>query len=88
MGFQQIKAVKANVFGFLGFCKLQYDLIFADPPYEMENVSTIPDLVMDKKLLKEGGILIIEHSRDFDFTKHPAFKEHRNYGKVNFSFLG
>jgi 16S rRNA (guanine966-N2)-methyltransferase len=88
MKFQQIKAVKANVFSFLGFCKLQYDLIFADPPYDMTDITSIPDLVMDKKLLKQDGILIVEHSRDFSFTKHPSFKEHRNYGKVNFSFFG
>jgi len=88
MGFQQIKVVQANVFTFLGFCKLQYDLIFADPPYDMENVTTIPDLVMNNKLLNEDGMLVIEHSRDFDFSKHPAFKEHRVYGKVNFSFFG
>jgi 16S rRNA (guanine966-N2)-methyltransferase len=87
MGFANLKAVKANVFSFLGFYKLRYDLIFADPPYEMQDTILIPDLVMDKKLLNEDGILIIEHSREIDFSKHPAFKEHRNYGKVNFSFF-
>jgi 16S rRNA (guanine966-N2)-methyltransferase len=87
MKFTTIRAVKANVFGFLGFCKVKYDLIFADPPYDMQNTSTIPDIVFEKELLNKEGILIIEHSRDLDFSKHPKFSEHRNYGKVNFSFF-
>lgn len=87
MKFTTIRAVKANVFGFLGFCKVKYDLIFADPPYDLPNISTIPDLVFEKELLNIEGILIIEHSREIDFSKHPKFTEHRNYGKVNFSFF-
>ena len=87
MKFTTIRAVKANAFSFLGFCKVKYDLIFADPPYDMPNTSTIPDIVFEKELLNSEGILIIEHSRDLDFSKHPKFTEHRNYGKVNFSFF-
>jgi 16S rRNA (guanine966-N2)-methyltransferase len=86
-GFENIRTVRANALSFLGFCKVQYDVIFADPPYDMKDIPSVPDLVADKKLLKEDGLLILEHSRDFDFSKHKAFVEHRKYGKVNFSFF-
>ncbi|MFA5782026.1 MAG: RsmD family RNA methyltransferase [Bacteroidales bacterium] len=86
-GFLNITAVRADMFAFLGFCKVQYNLIFADPPYDMKNISLLPDLIFNNKLLNDGGLFILEHSRYQNFTKHPAFFEHRNYGKVNFSFF-
>ena len=86
-GFDNFKVVKADVFAFIGFSKLKYDLIFADPPYDLEKIPLLPELVFNQNLLNKGGILIIEHSRDNNFSSHPAFFEHRNYGKVNFSFF-
>ena len=85
--FNNIRTVRANAIAFLGFCKVQYDLIFADPPYDMIDVASIPDIVSEKKLLKENGLFVLEHSRDVEFSKHKTFLEHRNYGKVNFSFF-
>lgn len=87
MGFPKIRVVKANAFGFLGFCKARYDLIFADPPYEMKDITTIPELIFNNSLLNPGGIFILEHSRDHVFSGHPAFIGQRKYGKVNFSFF-
>jgi len=86
-GFSNIRTVRADVFAFLGFCKVKYNLIFADPPYDMKNISLLPDLIFNNKLLNDGGLFILEHSRNLNFSKHPAFLEHRNYGKVNFSFF-
>jgi hypothetical protein len=31
--------------------------------------------------------LILEHSKNHDFSVHPNFFEHRKYGKLNFTFL-
>jgi len=86
-GFTNIRPVRANVLSFLDFCKVKYDLIFADPPYDMNAITSLPDKVMNNGLLNKEGLLIIEHSRDHDFSKHPLFSEHRNYGKVNFTFF-
>ena len=85
--FPNIRTVRADVFAFLGFCKAKYNLIFADPPYDMNDISKLPDLVMNNNLLLKDGFFILEHSRVHDFTKHPSFLEHRKYGKVNFSFF-
>jgi len=64
-----------------------FDVIFADPPYEMEDIIGIPDLIFNNKLLKKGGWFVLEHSRDQDFEPHPFFLQHRKYGKVNFSIF-
>lgn len=87
-GFNKVITIqRANVFVYLKYPQAPFDLIFADPPYDMENIQVIPDLVFNQKLLKPDGWLIIEHSRDQDFEKHPNFLQHRNYGKVNFSIF-
>ncbi len=85
----QIKVIKSDVFSFLKKTANPYQLIFADPPYEMEpeKFELIPDLVFSKNLLQPEGFLIIEHSAHTDFSKHSCFFEHRKYGNVNFSFF-
>jgi 16S rRNA (guanine966-N2)-methyltransferase len=78
---------RSDAFMFLKNAHKTFDLIFADPPYDMKNIPMIAQLVFEYKLLKPEGMLIIEHPREVDFTQHPNFSQKRNYGKVNFSFL-
>lgn len=77
--------LKNDVFKFCSHCDKTFDIIFADPPYALPNLSDIPDAVLP--LLKEGGVFVLEHGRDYDFSNHARFVEHRNYGSVNFSFF-
>lgn len=87
-GFNKIIAVqRANVFVFLKYPQVPFDLIFADPPYDMEGIETIPDLIFNQKLLKPGGWLILEHSSANKFKDHPLLNQQRNYGRVNFSIF-
>lgn len=87
-GFSNIITVqRANVFSFLKYPQALFDLIFADPPYEMQDIQGIPDMVFNQKLLKSGGWFVFEHSRDQDFGSHPHFLQHRKYGKVNFTIF-
>jgi 16S rRNA (guanine(966)-N(2))-methyltransferase RsmD len=79
--------LRADVFRFLKSCHTQFDFIFADPPYALKEIPTIPDLVFEKSLLKEEGLFILEHGKDHDFSQHPHFVEHRSYGSVNFSLF-
>ena len=85
LGCETIYPVKANAFLYLKSCTKQFDIIFADPPYDIEGSETIPELVWQKGLLKPGGWLIFEHSKNMDVSKLPGFKEKRCYGSVNFS---
>ncbi|MBQ9230032.1 MAG: RsmD family RNA methyltransferase [Prevotella sp.] len=79
--------IRGDVFRFLKSCKQQYDIIFADPPYALKELPTIPDLIFEKDLLKSDGIFVFEHGKDHDFSQHPHFVEHRSYGSVNFSLF-
>jgi 16S rRNA (guanine(966)-N(2))-methyltransferase RsmD len=79
--------LRGDVFRFLKSCRQQFDFIFADPPYALKELPTIPDLIFEKGLLKEGGVFAFEHGKDHDFSAHPHFVEHRAYGSVNFSLF-
>ena len=83
----QVIPFRGEVFRFLKSCKQQYDLIFADPPYALKELATLPDIIFEKQLLKEEGIFVLEHGKDYDFSQHPHFVEHRQYGSVNFSIF-
>ncbi len=81
------KVIRSEVFRFLKSIRNKYDIIFADPPYVLENIDEISKLVFDNDLLNNGGLLIVEHPREVDFSNQKYFLEHRKYGKVNFSFF-
>lgn len=86
-GFTQLHPVKANAFLYLKSCTKQFDIIFADAPYDIEGSETLPELIRERKLLKPGGWFIFEHSKNLDVSHLPDFKEKRTYGSVNFSIF-
>lgn len=82
-----IHVVRADVFDLIKRAYKKFDIVFADPPYALEDLAQLPDLIFEKGLLTEDGIFILEHPRDYSFEEHPHFWQHRAYGKVNFTFF-
>ena len=64
-----------------------FDIIFADPPYDMEGFGDIPGAVLEANMLAPDGIFVMEHSGKYDFSTLPGFFDHRTYGSVNFSLF-
>lgn len=87
LNISNLTLIKTDVFKFINSCHSKFDMIFADPPYELKQLKEIPDLIFSKDLLKEDGIFVLEHSSKDSFNTHPHFENHRNYGNVNFSFF-
>ena len=85
--FEQIKPIRTDVFKFLKMNKKPYDLVFADPPYMLENLDEIPEMVLTSNILVEGGLFVLEHPDNYNFQETPFFSQHRSYGGVNFSFF-
>lgn len=77
--------IRTDVFKFVKTCRQQFDFVFADPPYQLKELTSLPDLVLP--LVKEDGLFVLEHGKDHQFNEHPNFIEHRAYGSVNFSFF-
>lgn len=72
---------------FIASATKQYDIIFADPPYDMPGFAELPEKILASKLVGPGTLFIIEHSSKHDFSSLPGFIEHRSYGSVNFSIF-
>jgi 16S rRNA (guanine(966)-N(2))-methyltransferase RsmD len=87
IGFNNIKPIHIDVRAYLKTCSIKYDIVFADPPYDLPWLKEIPDLVTGADVINNNGFLILEHPRNMHFEKHNLFFEHRNYGSVNFSFF-
>ncbi len=84
-----INVIRSDVFKFLKGTTGQYDIIFADPPYDMDlsQFMQLPNIIFEHSLLKENGILIIEHASHMDLKSSPYFLEMRKYGSSVFSFF-
>lgn len=83
----QCKVIKMDVFRFINSQPGQYDLIFADPPYQLPHLESLPDLIFANQLLKEEGLLVIEHDSKNRFEDHPRFNRSRNYGNTIFTLF-
>ncbi len=86
LGLNNFVPLRMDAFNFLSRSKQKFDLVFADPPYDLPQFDTIPALVL-KSFLKPDGIFVLEHSKEHNFESNPLFVEQRHYGKVNFSFF-
>lgn len=82
-----ISPFKADVFKFLKEDNDTFDLIFADPPYDIPQIPLIAELVFERKLLRPDGMLIVEHPSSKRLGNHPNFTEQRKYGHSSFSFF-
>ena len=82
-----LKIIKSDAFRFLEKTPDRFDVVFADPPYDLESIQKIPGHVFQNEVIKPDGILIVEHSDQTDFKKHPHFYELRTYGSVNFTLF-
>lgn len=84
-----IAAIKSDVFKFLEKNNASYDIIFADPPYGLDQVTfeKIVTMVFEKNMLHEDGMMVIEHSKytKLDHMMHFSFQ--KSYGGSFFSFF-
>lgn len=84
---EEWQITKNDVRNYLEQTTQTFDLIFADPPYDLTFHSRLVQLVFERKLLNPGGICIIEHGRQTDLSTEPGYVETRNFGNVYFSFF-
>ena len=84
-----IKSIKSDVFSFLKKTNEKFDIVFADPPYHIghEDFNKLIELIFERDLLSEEGMLIVEHSKHTDLSSATNFKESRKYGGSRFSFF-
>lgn len=85
---ESLHLICGDAFRFLNTAKPEsFDFIFADPPYSLATLEQIPQLVLERDLLRPEGIFVMEHPKEFDFSLLPHFSQRRIYGSVNFSLF-
>ncbi|MEO5891341.1 MAG: RsmD family RNA methyltransferase [Ferruginibacter sp.] len=87
LGLSNFKVVKTDVFKFIESATAQYDFIFAGPPYALATIDELPKKVIEKKLLRQGGWFVLEHTPRNDYKKFAHYKTERNYGTTIFSIF-
>lgn len=88
LGEKNLRIIRGDVFKYLATAPCEaFDFVFADPPYNMPDFDEVPRRVLKSGILRPGGLFIIEHSRDHDYSSLPHFHSHRAYGSVNFSLF-
>ena len=87
LGLDNVTTVRDNVFDFLPICHERFDIVFADPPYALDGLETLPDKVLSAGILHPECYFILEHGEEHSFKNHPSFVKERRYGRVHFSFF-
>ena len=86
--FDNIKVIQGDVFKLTTKLTQRFDIIFADPPFDLKEIETLPDIILDSTLLNENAWFILEHSQNDAISSHPRLINLRKYGKVNFAIFG
>lgn len=84
-----IDVVQGDAFKFLEKNRAAYDVVFADPFYDLPfpDFEKIHQLVFENGLIAETGMLIIEHSKHTSLEHLAHFSFSRKYGSTVFSFF-
>jgi len=82
-----LQVIQGDVFSFIRTASQQFDVIFADPPYALNQMIELPDLIFNQNLLFDDSLLIIEHDNKISFSEHPRCFREKAYGNSVFSFF-
>lgn len=81
------KIIKGDALVHLKNDQRAYDFIFAGPPYALDCIDELPDLVLKNTLLKPEGWFVLETSNKHNFVDHPNLLRVNNYGQTHFWFF-
>ena len=85
-GIKNLKVVRMDCFKFLRRCEEKYDLIFADPPFDLEETDELLPLIFERNILQPNGLVIIEHQSKRQLKHREHIYSTRTYGNCSFSF--
>jgi 16S rRNA (guanine966-N2)-methyltransferase len=80
-----IKTRKADVFRFLKGTPQPVDLILADPPYDLDKLILLPQIVLASGWLKPGGWFVLEYPSMRALPQIEVSPEIRKYGSSSFA---
>ncbi|HHB78464.1 MAG TPA: methyltransferase domain-containing protein [Saprospiraceae bacterium] len=84
---EAIQAIRMDAFQYIDKAVGSFDLIVADPPYDLPRLGQLPTLIKQSRLLKKGGWFILEHNQMHEFEQHEDCFMVKHYGKTFFSYF-
>ncbi len=87
LGLENLKTYREDVFRFLNRTRRKFDFIFAGPPYALETIDQIPEIIVKRHLLRKDGWFVLEHTLRNHYENYPLFATERNYGTTFFSIF-
>lgn len=84
---ENCRLMKIDVFSFLSSCNEQYNFIFAGPPYALNTIDELPKLIIEKNLIINDGLFVLEHTPRNNYKSFAGYSFERNYGTTVFSFF-
>jgi 16S rRNA (guanine966-N2)-methyltransferase len=82
-----LQTIRAEILQFVSRTERRYDLIFADPPYKYDGYVDLVNKILERELLNDHGLLIVEHGKETNLSFISGFQFTRNYGNVHFTFF-
>ena len=86
-GFSSSQVVCADVFKFIPKNQDSFDLILADPPYDMKEIRELPNLILNSAAVHRESLVVLEHHYKLNFEEHPQFHRTRTFSNVAFTFF-
>jgi 16S rRNA (guanine966-N2)-methyltransferase len=77
--------VRADALAWLARTTDTFDVVFADPPYDLARLAEIPALAQPR--LRPDGLLVLEHDVRHDFAHAPGLLDVRTYGRTVLSLF-
>lgn len=87
LGETNLTLIKGDVLRYLDTATRPFDIVFADPPYDMPGFAEIPGRILASHVVRPGTLVIVEHNKTHDFSNLPGYIDHRAYGSVNFTLF-
>lgn len=85
LGIENMKIIRMDVFRYMEQCTEKFDFIFAGPPYALTAIDDLPKKVFEKKLLRQKGRFVLEHTPRNNYASFPFYRSERNYGTTVFT---
>ncbi|MFC2111767.1 16S rRNA (guanine(966)-N(2))-methyltransferase RsmD [Bacteroidota bacterium] len=87
LGTENVRVFRSDAMKFIRNCFSHYDIVFADPPYDLDIIPELVETLLEADILEDEGWFILEHGKTNSFSDHSRFLELRKYGSVHFSFF-
>lgn len=84
---KNFKFFKQDVLVYLKECKQSYNLIFMDPPYKLDIIKEVLEVIDSHHLLKDNGAVVVESEHEITFDENYREIRHYKYGLAHIYLL-